>query len=81
MRIDKFLKNARIIKRRTISKQACDSGRISINNKICKAGDNVKIGDLISIQFAEDTLEIVVKDLIDNPKKEDSSKMYEKREG
>ena len=51
MRIDKYLKLTRIIKRRTIAQEACDQGRVSINNKVVKASNNVKVGDVIQIHF------------------------------
>ena len=51
MRIDKYLKNARLIKRRTIAKEACDQGRITVNGKISKPGTEVKIGDIIEMTF------------------------------
>ena len=51
MRVDKFLKNSRVIKRRTVAKEACEQGRITVNGKIAKPGTEVKIGDEIYIQF------------------------------
>ena len=51
MRIDKYLKVARIIKRRTVAQQACDAGRVSINDKVAKPGDQVKVGDRISLRM------------------------------
>ena len=51
MRVDKFLKISRIIKRRTIANEACDAGRVSINGKVVKAGADVKVGDVIEIKF------------------------------
>lgn len=53
MRLDKFLKVSRLIKRRPIANEACDSGRVSINGKIAKASTDVKIGDIIEIKFGE----------------------------
>lgn len=53
MRIDKFLKNARIIKRRTVGKDACDGGRVSINDQVAKPGDQVKPGDIITIRYGD----------------------------
>ena len=77
MRIDKFLKNSRIIKRRTVAKTACESKRVKINDKIAKPGDNVKVGDIIEISFAQSVLKAKVTELIDNPKKDDADKMFE----
>ncbi|HHX71060.1 MAG: RNA-binding S4 domain-containing protein [Miniphocaeibacter sp.] len=80
MRIDKFLKNSRIIKRRTVAKEACDGGRVSINNKVAKSGDTVKVGDIIEVRFGTGELKVVVKEIIDNPKKNQAAEMIEKVE-
>ena len=80
MRIDKFLKNARIIKRRTVAKEACDGKRVSINGKIAKSGDNVAVGDIIEIRFGNGNLKVVVKEIIENPKKDQAIDMIEKVE-
>lgn len=80
MRIDKFLKNSRIIKRRTVAKQACDGGRVSINDKIVKSGDKVSVGDIVEIRFGSGNLKVEVKEIIDNPKKDDAANMIEKVE-
>lgn len=55
MRIDKFLKLSRVIKRRTVANEACDSGRISVNGKQAKASYEVKVGDIVEIQFGDKT--------------------------
>lgn len=55
MRIDKFLKLSRVIKRRTVANEACDSGRISVNGKVVKASYEVKVGDIVEIQFGDKT--------------------------
>lgn len=55
MRIDKFLKLSRVIKRRTVANEACDSGRISVNGKVIKASYEVKIGDIVEIKFGDKT--------------------------
>ena len=60
MRLDKFLKVSRIIKRRTLANEACDSGRVLVNGKIAKAGLNVKEGDIIEIQFGTNTAKFQV---------------------
>ena len=75
MRVDKFLKVSRIIKRRTIANEACDAGRVMINGKV-KAGAEVKIGDIIEIQFGNNTTKIEVLDLKESTKKEDAVNMY-----
>lgn len=77
MRIDKFLKNARIIKRRTVAKEACEAGRISLNGRPAKAGSEVEVGDEISIEFGSKVLKCRVMNLIESPKKQDAASMYE----
>ena len=76
MRIDKFLKVSRIIKRRTIANEACDAGRVSLNGKVVKAGAEVKIGDIIEIQFGNNTTRVEVLNIQDSSKKEDAAGMY-----
>ncbi|MPW24965.1 RNA-binding S4 domain-containing protein [Alkalibaculum sp. M08DMB] len=77
MRLDKFLKNSRLIKRRTIAKEACDNGRILINEIVAKAGTKVKVGDTISIKLGEKLLRAKVTALLDHVTKDDAEKMYE----
>lgn len=81
MRIDKFLKNSRLIKRRTVAKDACDQERVSINGKIVKAGAEVKIGDEIHIEFGNSSLTARVLKLTESCRKEDAAEMYEIIEG
>ncbi|MFR0780151.1 MAG: RNA-binding S4 domain-containing protein [Zhenhengia sp.] len=76
MRIDKYLKLTRIIKRRTIAQEACEQGRVSINNKVVKASNNVKVGDVIQIQFGEKLLKYEVLDIKEHVKKEDTESLY-----
>lgn len=76
MRVDKFLKNSRIIKRRTIAKEACDQGRVSINDKIAKAGDALTIGDIVQIEFGTGSMKIEVLDLSDNVRKHQAENLY-----
>lgn len=76
MRIDKYLKLTRIIKRRTIAQEACDQGRVSINDKIVKASASVKVGDIIQIQFGEKLLKYEVLDIKEHVKKEDTESLY-----
>lgn len=76
MRIDKYLKNARIIKRRTIAKEACEQGRVSINGKVAKPGDEVSIGDKIRIEFGNNPVNIEVLDTKDNVAKDSSQTLY-----
>lgn len=80
MRIDKFLKNSRIIKRRTVAKEACDGKRVSINGKVVKSSEEVKVGDIIEIRFGSGNLKVLVRDIIDNPKKDQAAEMIEKVE-
>jgi len=77
MRIDKFLKVSRLIKRRTIAKEACDTDRITINGRPAKAGSEVKVGDLIEIRFGNNIVSAKVLKLVDSCKKEEVDGMYE----
>lgn len=76
MRIDKYLKLTRIIKRRTIAQEACDQGRVQINGKVAKAGNQVKIGDVIEINFASKAIKYEVLDLKEHVKKEEVETLY-----
>lgn len=76
MRIDKFLKNSRLIKRRTVAKEACESGRILLNGKEAKPGADVTPGDMIHIEFGRSTMDVEVKELIESCKKDDAPNMY-----
>ena len=77
MRIDKFLKNSRLIKRRTVAKDACDQGRVFINYKAAKAGSEVKVGDVIRIEFGNSSISAKVLVLSESCKKEAAATMYE----
>lgn len=77
MRIDKFLKNSRLIKRRTIAKEACEQGRIFINGKVAKPGNEVDVGDIILIQFGNAQIKAKVLVLSEHGTKEIASTMYE----
>lgn len=77
MRLDKFLKVSRIIKRRTIANEACDAGRVSVNGKIAKASVDVKVGDEIEIRFGSNITKVRVLNLSESSKKEDAVNMYE----
>ncbi len=76
MRIDKFLKNARIIKRRAIAKEACDQGKVTVNDKTVKAGYEVKVGDIIAIDFGTRTFKGEVLDLKEHVTKESAKDLY-----
>ncbi len=77
MRIDKFLKVSRILKRRTISKELAENDRLYINDKIAKSSSKVKINDVISIHFGHKILRFRVLELKEHSKKEDSATMFE----
>lgn len=77
MRIDKFLKSSRLIKRRTIAKEACDQGRVLVNEKIAKAGTEIEIGDIITIVFGSRTVKVEVKDIREHVKKDDAKDLYQ----
>lgn len=77
MRLDKFLKVSRLIKRRTVAKEVADKGRINVNNQVAKSSTNVKVGDTLHIHFGNKTLEIKVLALMDSTKKDDANQMYE----
>jgi len=76
MRLDKYLKVSRIIKRRTVAKEACNGGRVSINNKAAKAGTEVKEGDIIEIRFASKILQAKIININEHVKKENAQGMY-----
>ena len=78
MRIDKYLKNARIIKRRTIAKEACEQGRVLINGKVAKPGDEVNVGDKVQINFGNGALNIEILSVKDNVGKDQASTLYKK---
>ena len=77
MRIDKYLKVSRLIKRRTIANEACDAGRISVNGKIVKASYDVKQGDVMEIKMGERVLKVKVLDIAEHVLKNDASSLYE----
>lgn len=77
MRIDKFLKVSRIIKRRTVANEACDAGHISVNGRVVKASYEVKEGDIVEITFGEKKLKLKVLDVKNVISKNDASNLYE----
>jgi ribosomal 50S subunit-recycling heat shock protein len=77
MRLDKFLKVSRLIKRRTVANEACDSERISVNGKNAKASYDVKIGDKITVTFGNKAVTVRVLEIKDTTKKTEASGMYE----
>lgn len=76
MRLDKFLKISRLIKRRTVANEACDAGRVMVNGKVAKASVNIKVGDIIEIQFGEKTVKVEVLDVQETMKKEAAAELY-----
>lgn len=76
MRIDKYLKVARIIKRRTVANEACDAGRVSVNGKLIKASYDVKIGDVIEIKMGERVTKIEVTAIVEHVLKNDACGLY-----
>ena len=77
MRLDKFLKNSRIIKRRTVAKEACEQGRVEVNGKVAKPGVELKLDDVIKVTFGTSELTVRVKKMTESCKKQDSVGMYE----
>lgn len=81
MRIDKYLKNSRLIKRRTVAKEACEQGRILINDKPAKPGSLVAVGDIISMDFSSRIIKVKVTDLKEHVTKDDAKEMFDVIEG
>jgi ribosomal 50S subunit-recycling heat shock protein len=77
MRLDKFLKVSRLIKRRTIAKEVCDQGRVSLNGQVAKSSSDVKAGDLLTIRFGRKIVTVRVEKILDTTKKEEAAGMYE----
>lgn len=77
MRLDKYLKVSRLIKRRTVANEACDGGRVSANGKVVKASYDVKVGDILEIRFGSRELKIKVTDVREQVGKADASTLYE----
>lgn len=76
MRLDKYLKVSRLIKRRTVANEACDAGRVSINGKVAKASVDVKVGDVIEIQFGNKTVKVEITEIVESTKKDDAKDMF-----
>lgn len=77
MRIDKYLKISRLIKRRTVANEACDAGRICVNGKVVKASYDVKVGDVIEIAFGTKNVKAKVTSLEESVRKEDAKEMFQ----
>lgn len=76
MRLDKYLKISRLIKRRTVANEACDAGRVLVNGKTAKASANVKVGDVIEIQFGTKSVKVEVLDVQETVKKDEAKELY-----
>ena len=76
MRLDKYLKVSRLIKRRTVANAACDGGRVTVNGRPAKASYDVKVGDVIEIAFGQRTLKVQVAAVEENAKKDEAAAMY-----
>lgn len=76
MRLDKYLKVSRLIKRRTVANEACDAGRVLINDKPAKASANVKAGDIITIQFGNKDVKVEVLDVQETVRKENAGELF-----
>ena len=77
MRLDKFLKVSRVIKRRTVANEACDSGRVVINGRVAKASTDVKVGDIVEIKYGEKIIKFKIKEVKEIALKDDAGKMVE----
>lgn len=77
MRLDKYLKVSRLIKRRTVANDACDAGRVMVNDKVVKASYDVKLGDVIEMSFGNKSVKVKVTMIADSTKKEDAKEMFE----
>lgn len=76
MRLDKFLKVSRLIKRRTVANEACDAGRVLVNDKVAKASVNVKARDIIEIQFGTRSVKVEVLNVQETVKKDEAQDLY-----
>ena len=76
MRLDKYLKVSRLIKRRTVANEACDAGRVLVNDKVAKASTNVAVGDVIEIGFGTKSVKVEVLDVQDTTKKDEAKDLF-----
>lgn len=76
MRLDKYLKVSRLIKRRTVANEACDAGRVLINGNVAKAGTNVKVGDKLTIQFGNKDVNVEILAVEETVRKDDAKELY-----
>lgn len=76
MRLDKYLKVSRLIKRRTVANEACDGGRVMINDKVAKASTDVKVGDVITIAFGNKEVKVEVVDVQETVRKDEAKELF-----
>ena len=76
MRLDKFLKVSRLIKRRTVANEACDAGRVMVNGKVAKASVSVKAGDILEISFGNKNVKVEILEVAETVKKDDAKELY-----
>ena len=76
MRLDKYLKVSRLIKRRTVANEACDAGRVLINDRPAKASANVKVGDILTIQFGNKDVKVEILDVQETVKKDEAKELF-----
>ena len=76
MRLDKYLKVSRLIKRRTVANEACDAGRVMVNGKVAKASQSVKVGDIIEIGFGNKTVKVEVLNIQETVKKDEAKELF-----
>lgn len=76
MRLDKYLKVSRLIKRRTVANEACDAGRVSVNGKVARASLEVKVGDIIEISFGTRNVKLQVTEVAETVRKDDAALLY-----
>ncbi len=77
MRLDKYLKVSRLIKRRTIANEACDAGRVIVNGKVARASYDVKVGDVVEITFGTRTVKLKITEVTEVVRKDDAALLYE----
>jgi ribosomal 50S subunit-recycling heat shock protein len=76
MRLDKFLKVSRLVKRRTLAKEVCDQGRVTINGQTAKSSSNVKVGDELTVRYGNKLVTVKVEKLLDTTKKDEAATLY-----
>lgn len=77
MRLDKYLKVSRLIKRRTVANEACDAGKVSVNGKVARASYDIKVGDRVDIVFGQKKVSLVVRAVNEYANKDNASELYE----